>query len=327
MYQFFRGYSQLLANQQARSNLNEFDNVNTSLSKEITDVKHAIGLIHSRMTLMNQIVDSVVDKAKITDSSTYANQIFKRYAYAHQLSVTDMSHAEFLNRYCYDYAFTIELAGRYLHRLSSFAEMQLVGFDQANTFNMQLFGEVQTHIKATKDRRDFAYLSANLLKLKPELTAESFNKCKEIMSDMKSIITDYNFVSLARQRSRSLVSVKETISSFKHVPDDFYLSQIFAIKYGLDLNFEKVKDIKSYCRSLDPMKLLAGEKHLPFEFLAFSPELLSMAKNEMLTGCDVLSVITNYINDEPPLIDCMPKELIANESTITQNLLELAVRV
>ncbi|MBO1897668.1 hypothetical protein HNW13_018175 [Shewanella sp. BF02_Schw] len=327
MYQFFRGYSQLLSTQQARSNLNEFDSVNASISKDITDVKHSIGLIHSRMTLMNQIVDSVVDKAKITDASTYANQIFKRYAYAHQSSVTELSHAEFLNRYCYDYAFTIELAGRYLHRLSSFAEMQLVGFDQANTFNMQLFGEVQTHIKATKDRRDFAYLSANLLKLKPDLTTESFKKCKQILGDIKSIITDYNFVTLARQRARALVSVQGSISSFKQVPDDFYLSQIFAIKYGLDLNFEKVTDIKAYCRSLDPLKMLAGEKHLPFEFLAFSPELLSMAKKEMLTGCDVLSVITNCIKDEPPLIDCMPKELIANESTITQNLLELTVRV
>jgi len=327
MYQFFRGYSQLLATQSAQRNLKDYAENKELISNEISSVQFALVEINKRMGLMNEIMDSLQDKTKITNSPGYANQIFRRYAYDYQRDVSEMSHAEFLNRYCYDFGFTIELAGRYLPRLASFAESPVLGYDQIKIHNMQLFGEVQTHIKAIKDRRDFAYLSANLLKIKPELTDESFATCRRIVAEMKSMISNYNYVKLARLRGNSLTSQKNSIETYKDVPDDYFLSQIFAIKYGLDLNFNKVTDIRAYCRSLDPMKSIPDAKGLPFDFLSFPPKLLAMARNETLTGCDVLTVITSGINGEDPIIDCLPNELKSSKESITENLLSLAVRV
>ncbi|GGB66018.1 hypothetical protein GCM10011607_28400 [Shewanella inventionis] len=327
MYQFYRGYGQLIATQSAKKNLSEIHNASYEVANEISNVKHAIGLIYNRKIQMNDIINHVMNATADDNIQKLSDDVFRRYVFDHQANSTRLSHAEFLNKYCYDYAFTLELAGRYMSNIAAFSDVPVIGPNYLKLHNMQLYAEVQTHIKAIKDRRDFAILNANLLKLKPKLPDEEFFKYKAALEQIKVLITDYNYLVLARDRAKQINREEYNVVTFADIPDDYYLSQVFAIKYGLGMDFSPIDDIPSYCKALDPMKGLADKVSLPFDFMEFPPRILAMAANQTLTGLDVLDVITGPIGDNPAVVDCLPEILKGEGKTISQHYLDLTVRI
>ncbi|QIR16515.1 hypothetical protein [Shewanella aestuarii] len=328
MYQFFRGYSQLLSTQAANRNLSGIQNNNAAIAEQISHVDHALGDIEKRRSDLKKLQSDCIDRTGSRWVHPIAKDLLQRFIYDFQSEATKQSHAEYLNRNCYDYTFTLELAGRYMPNIAFLADQPRIFPDWLHQHNAQLFAEVQTHIKATKDRRDFALLSANMLKIRPHLSDNAFATCKGLVDEIKNEITNFNYFVLAKSRSLAIKREGANIKSFGDVPDDFYLSQKFAIKTGFDINFKRIEDLSAYCRAVDPMKKLEGSQTLPFAFMAFPERIIDMANRETLTGLDLLDVITRPLDGQPAAVDCLPDILkVDDNKTIAQNLLNLTVRI
>jgi hypothetical protein len=326
MYQFFRGYSQIIARQQSNENLSHLNGTGAALKREIIDVQDALRTVDQRKRILSQIMREIQESLSATESGQYVESLASRFIFDNQTSQAGLSQAEYLNKYCYDYGFTVELAGRYLHDYSKVGAFSNVTFDEANKINLQIFSEVQTHTKGLKDRRDLAILATNLLKSKPHVSNAEFNKREQIVHRCREMVNNYCYVDLAISRSNELVDLSHNIMVYHDVPDDFYLVQRLAISHGYDLAFKEPENLKAYCNKSDPLKSVSSSS-MPFDFLLIPPKMLSMAKSERLTGCDLFTGLMVPYDGRQPAIDCLPEHLRQEGNTISENLLKLHIKV